>query len=60
MTTTAECPWCETAFERKTVGAHRKRFCSSTCRNAYHAALRKWAQRAADHGEVTFTDLKGV
>ena len=52
------CPWCGQPFEPRTIGAHRKRFCSSPCKNAYNTALRKWAQRAADHGEVTVTDLK--
>ncbi len=60
MTTTVECPWCETTFEPRTVGAHRKRFCSSTCKDAYHTALRKWAQRAAEHGEVTVNELKDI
>ncbi len=57
---TASCLWCDTEFSPKRVGAHSKRFCSSTCKNAYHTALRKWAQRAADHGEVTVNELKAV
>jgi hypothetical protein len=54
------CPWCDRPFEALTIGAHRKRFCSSPCRNAYHTALRKWAQREADQGAVTVADLKAV
>ena len=60
MTDKPECPWCQSAFESRTVGAQRKRFCSATCKNAYHTALRKWAARAADHGEVTVNELKDI
>ena len=60
MTDKPECPWCDLPFESKIVGAHKKRFFSSTCKNAYHTALRKWAARAADHGEVTVNELKDI
>ena len=60
MNKAAECPWCDHPFESRTVGAHRKMFCSSACRNAYHSALRQWAQRAVEHGRVTVADLKAV
>ncbi len=60
MTDKPECLWCEIAFESRTVGAHRKMFCSSACRNAYHSALRQWAQRAVEHGEVTVNELKDI
>ncbi len=60
MTDQLSCTWCNEPFEPRTVGAHRKRFCSSTCKDAYHKALRKWAQRAADHGEVTVAELKAI
>ena len=54
------CPWCGTPFRPGVVGAHRKRFCSSGCKDAYHAALRKWAQRELDQDRVTFADLKAI
>ena len=54
------CPWCGTFFEPRTVGAHRKRFCSPRCRCAYHGALRKWGQRELDQGRVTVADLKAL
>lgn len=58
-TTEGVCPWCGSTFDAKTVGTHRKRFCSSACKNAYHAALRKWAQWAVDHGEATVARPEG-
>ena len=54
------CPWCGRRFEPKTVGAHRKRFCSATCKDRYHAALRKWAERAVANGQLSVADLKST
>ena len=58
MTDKLACPWCGAPFEPRTVGAHRKRFCSTRCKNAYHTALRKSAQQALADGRITVTDLK--
>ena len=60
ITVTTACPWCDKPFMSKTIGAHRKRFCSSTYKDAYHTALRKWAQRAVEGDGVTITDLKAL
>ena len=54
------CPWCDTPFRPGVVGAHRKRFCCNRCKDAYHSALRKWAQREMAQDRVTFADLKAV
>ena len=54
------CPWCRTMFRPEIFGAHRKRFCSSGCKDAYHAALRKWAQRELDEDRITCADLKAI
>ena len=45
------CDWCEAEMIPNTT-PNRKRFCTTACRNAYHSALRQWAQRAVEHGEV--------
>ncbi len=52
------CPWCDKPFKARKVGGHRKRFCSPSCKNGFHRALRKWAQWAIDNGQVTVTELK--
>jgi len=60
MTATAECFWCDKPFEPKKFGAHQRRFCSASCKNAYHTALRKSAQQALADGRITVTDLKAL
>ncbi len=59
-TEAAKCPWCGSLFMPKTVGAHRKRFCSVRCKNRYHAAARKWVQKAIDSGSLAIVDLKAI
>ena len=54
----ALCQWCETPFLPKAVGGHIKKFCSAQCRNLYHAAARKWVQRAVSVGLLSIADLK--
>jgi hypothetical protein len=58
--TVAKCLWCGTPFKSRTVGAHRKRFCSTICKDAYHEALKKWAHRTIESGGVTVADLKAL
>ncbi len=60
MTKLAHCPWCAAPFISKKVGAHRKRFCSARCRNRYHAAARKWVQKAIGVGLLSIVDLKAA
>ncbi len=52
------CPWCDQPFEPKLIGAHRKRFCTTACKDEFHAALRKWAQRAFAEDRVSIGDLR--
>ena len=54
----AQCPWCDQPFESKLIGAHQKRFCTAACKDEFHAALRKWAQRAFDNGRISIIDLR--
>ncbi len=60
MTKLAHCLWCAAPFTAKKVGAHQKRFCSSRCKNRYHAAARKWADRAFSFGLLSIFDLKAA
>ena len=46
------CPWCGKAFKYKYRGGYRKKFCFKRCKDAYHYALRKWAQLAVDKGLI--------
>ncbi len=59
-TQAAKCAWCEGTFTPKKVGAHRKRFCSVRCKNRYHAATRKWVQKAIGVGLISIVDLKAA
>ena len=54
------CFWCAKLFAAKKVGGHWKRFCSLTCKNRYHTALRQWAQQAIVLGQLSVADLKAV
>ena len=60
MTAIAECLWCGASFSPRKAGPHWKRFCSAKCKDHYHTALRRWAQREADEGRVAVTDLKAA
>ncbi len=51
------CLWCGAEFLAKTVGAHRKRFCSTRCRNFFHSAARRWVERALADGRLSLNDL---
>ncbi len=60
MTKLAHCPWCAAPFTAKKVGAHQKKFCSPRCKNRYHAAARKWVQKAIGVGLISIVDLKAA
>ena len=53
-----ECLWCGAAFKARRDGGKAQRFCQSSCRRAFHAALRAWAQRQWTAGHVTTETLK--
>ncbi len=59
-TQAAKCPWCGSLFTPKKVGAHQKRFCSVRCKNRYHAAARKWVQKAIGVELISIADLKAA
>ena len=59
-TQAAKCAWCEGTFTPKKVGAHQKRFCSVRCKNCYHAAARKWVQKAIGVRLISIVDLKAA
>ena len=51
------CLWCETAFEPRKAGSPQ-RFCSSKCRDEFHSAGRRYAERAVLGGLLTVADLR--
>ncbi len=59
-TEAAKCPWCGSLFTPKKVGAHQKRFCSPRCKNRYHAAARKWVQKAIGAELISIANLKAA
>ncbi len=52
------CTWCETEFEPQVIGLSVKRFCSTDCRQDFHAACRIWGEEAHGAGEVTTFQLR--
>jgi hypothetical protein len=50
------CLWCDTAFEPRKAGSPQ-RFCSSKCRDEFHSAGRRYAERAVLGGLLTVADL---
>jgi hypothetical protein len=51
------CLWCETAFEPRKAGSPQ-RFCTSKCREEFHSAGRRYAERAVLGGLLTVADLR--
>ena len=51
------CLWCDTAFEPRKAGSPQ-RFCSSKCRDEFHSAGRRYAERAVLGGLLTVADLR--
>ncbi len=41
-------------------GSHDRIFCSPLCKNRYHAAARKWVQKAIGVGLISIVDLKAA
>lgn len=58
MTGLVPCPWCDKHFVQVKRGAHSKRFCSSRCRNLFHAACRRLMGLFVVAGAVTPAVLK--
>src|SRR2546423_6939265 len=51
------CLWCDTAFEPRKAGSPQ-RFCTSKCREEFHSAGRRYAERAVLGGLLTAADLR--
>ena len=51
------CLWCDTAFEPRKAGSPQ-RFCSSKCRDEFHSAGRRYAERAVLGGLLAVPDLR--
>ncbi len=58
MTGLVPCPWCDKQFGPAKRGAHSKRFCSSRCRNLFHAACRRLTGLLVQAGTITPAVLK--
>lgn len=58
MTGLVPYPWCDKHFVQVKRGAHSKRFCSSRCRNLFHAACRRLMGLFVVAGAVTPAVLK--
>ena len=54
----AACLWCAETFVPRSTGGKPQRFCSCTCRHAFHAACRIWAVRAFETGRLSGTELR--
>ncbi len=52
------CTWCGSAFEPQVTGRSVKRFCSTDCRQDFHAACRIWGKEAFGAGEVSVLQLR--
>ena len=52
------CPWCDRLFRARQTGGRAQRFCSPSCRRAFHAAARQWALDAMATGALSIHDIK--
>ena len=50
------CAWCSKEFPPK----DGKRFCSPSCRSAYHSAAKLYADAMIDSGLITVANLRAV
>jgi hypothetical protein len=53
------CLWCGRSFEPRR-GGQRQLFCRPNHRLAFHAAARRWAERAVAEGVLTIADLNST
>jgi hypothetical protein len=52
------CPWCGTAFARRTGGGKAHRFCSPKCRRAMDSAARAWVREEMASGRLKVPQLQ--
>jgi hypothetical protein len=55
----ATCDWCDAPLAGSGRGS-RQRFCSSTCRTAFHTAARRRAESELAAGTITVADLRNA
>ena len=60
LTPAERCGWCSRTFQAKTVGSHRKKFCSATCKNDFDSALRWWGRQEIALGRLSATDVRAA
>src|SRR5271165_6496269 len=56
--TSTICQWCERAFRARQTGGRAQRFCRSSCRRAFHAAVRSWALDSIGDGTLTLAEIR--
>jgi hypothetical protein len=56
-TATICCLWCDGAFQPHRGGSEQ-RFCSSSCRTAFHGACRTWAVQAVLDGRLSLKSVR--
>lgn len=55
------CLWCEVSMPpRRSARGSRRRFCSKSCRQAFHGAARRWAVRAVEFGTLSVDEIRRV
>jgi hypothetical protein len=52
------CTWCGTAYEPRSNGGKRQRFCSAPCRRAFETACRIWAAAEYEAERVSIFTLR--
>ena len=50
------CPWCDRPFKPKPG----KKFCRTSCKDAFHRAVRLWMHKALDAGLVSIDTLRAM
>ena len=57
----AACVWCASPYTARTGhGGPAQRFCSDTCRAAFHRGARRWAARELEAGRLDIADLRNA
>lgn len=58
MTSISNCIWCGGYFAPRLSGGSAQRFCSSSCRQSFHTASRRWVSAAVEAGVISIESLK--
>ena len=57
MSKLERCPWCGEEFEAVKIGGNEKRYCSTTCKNELHQAIRQVTLEQIENGEVKVDEI---